>query len=880
MFPRRPGHLIPWVLLIIVGCSGGSNGNLGCGGCITPILGGFPAAERQIEGMSVKISEKGLRFAESQVAAIIQQVGQSTGGLNFAIPCTQQSPAIVSGFNALVTACDLDGDAKCTAFDDASWNRSDYPLDKCSASATVTGSKFTPSQLTPDGDILVKFELQLKVRTGEIPLTVGLSTILGSVCGMFCKAEYDSALNPPEFIPITANIELTLDGTRGDILSYNVTGIDDISKKIDTAELGIDSISSTCNALNFTCDILNNDLVKQLIFQSLQGTVNDRIRDTIDGARCVQCESGTHACPGASTCKSGLGVCYYDYNKRTCPTVQLGIEGRARVGDTLASFGGDPNAALDIYAVAGGKSTTNTPSSRVQNGGIQVGMMGGTRAPSPAACVRTGTWTPRDQPAQVDFDAEVGMPGPGSNLGDYMAGLAVSDNFIDKAMFSAWQAGLLCLNVTTETVSQLSSGLVSSVLPGLNVVTHNQDVPMLLALRPTVAPEVKIGRGKVNPTDKDSLLTLNLKDTDLDFYAFVEERYVRLFTTRVDISFPLDLDFDPAMGTITPVIGDLNMAITKVKALNNEMKIAKDAEIEALIPTLVGVAGSQLGNAIPPISLPSIMGFSLNVLGARGSVPGAVGGGYQHLALFATLQAGAPQMARADTAASLVESFVPAAPLDLTSAASQPKAVIEMRGLGLQSLNFPGYEYSARVDGSFWSTWTTSTRLELAAPVLRLEGRHNIEVRSRIRGQAGTADLEPAKVIFTVDYVGPRVKLVESETQVISTVAHDTVSADSELSYRYRVAGADWTSWGAAQTFEVKSLGFQPSLEVEVRDAAGRTTRAIYGMSADELHAGVKIPKKNSSFANSEQGGCTQAGAGAGALLALSMLLARRRSRR
>ena len=102
---RRPNRLLPWALLLVIGCSGGSNGNLGCGsGCIAPIPGGFPVAERQPEGASLKISDKGLRFVESQVATIIQQVGQSTGGLSFALPCSSQNVNLPSIPSSLATA--------------------------------------------------------------------------------------------------------------------------------------------------------------------------------------------------------------------------------------------------------------------------------------------------------------------------------------------------------------------------------------------------------------------------------------------------------------------------------------------------------------------------------------------------------------------------------------------------------------------------------------------------------------------------------------------------------------------------------------------------------------------------------------------------------
>ena len=91
--------------------------------------------------------------------------------------------------------------------------------------------------------------------------------------------------------------------------------------------------------------------------------------------------------------------------------------------------------------------------------------------------------------------------------GVYRAG-KLSFGTLDKALFGAWQAGTLCLNISADNVSLLTSGLVQNVLPGLTAVTHGKEVPMLLALRPTVdsrrllggaaAGEVAIEEGPVD----------------------------------------------------------------------------------------------------------------------------------------------------------------------------------------------------------------------------------------------------------------------------------------------------------------------------------------------------------------------------------------------
>ena len=61
-----------------------------------------------------------------------------------------------------------------------------------------------------------------------------------------------------------------------------------------------------------------------------------------------------------------------------------------------------------------------------------------------------------------------------------------------------------------------------------------------------------------------TLLTLALHELSLDFYAFVAERWMRLFTLTVDIDLPLGLDVTPD-NRLVPIVGDLSGAIANIR---------------------------------------------------------------------------------------------------------------------------------------------------------------------------------------------------------------------------------------------------------------------------------------------------------------------------
>jgi hypothetical protein len=475
-------------------------------------------------------------------------------------------------------------------------------------------------------------------------------------------------------------------------------------------------------------------------------------------------------------------------------------------------------------------------------------------------------------PAPIDFDAAAQDPGL-PPISSYHLGLGVSGPFINKTMYDVYSTGTLCLNVDSSVSTFLSSSLFAAFLPSLGLLTHGKDAPLMIALRPKYAPEVRIGKGSTKVENgaevpDDPLLTISMKEVQLDFYLFIEERFVRLFSLQTDLSLPLSLKFDPVAGTVQPILAGLDSALTNTQAQNSELLAEDPRELANLLPKLIGLVQPILGSALQPIALPEFNGLKIQIDSARGAVPSVSGDGYQHLALFAQLAAGAPLASRVDTQAHLVETIIPSLE-DVRLNRAFPKAIVAARGLGLQSKNFQGYEYSYRIDHGLWTPFTKQSQFEVSSPILGLQGQHQVEVIARQLGDATTEDDSPVVLPIVVDFEAPKVRFeVDATTHLIRTVAHDAVWASDHLTYRYRTGNGSWSSPGAALEYTEAEL--KDGLDVEVTDGSGQVSTAHYGEK-------IIIPQKRA--AQAAAGGCSQTTAPALALVLAALWLARRAKR-
>lgn len=864
---RRARATLTWLILIALGCgdTGGGLGCDGCGGC-APIPGGFKG-QKANNAITAKVSSHTFRYLEQNITPLIQQFLGT--GLSFDIPCMQA--AEIAGSKAYV--CDLRKN-QCASDDPAA-----RAAGACRADAEIRSVAINPVT-NAQGNAEVKVVLRLYVKTGRIPVRVP-----AVICDVECNVSFDSARGSVKELPIDVTLKMEISPDWGNILAVDVAGLD-LVNAIEDDDIRFQSGSGFCS---FVCGIADVGFIKGFLLDFLKGPIDEQVRTMVDSFRCRACgEPGPNQCPTSvrgtkSECRMDGNDPMYCWVKATqqCVPTLFGVEGRVDAGELLADFGGLPGTLLDVYAVAGGRSSDGKPAVREDKGGLVIGVMGGSGAPVPSKCVPTQPWMPRSEPRIVDYDKEAAA----ANLPAYKVGLTVSDNFIDRTLHDAYSAGALCIGIDGSAIDLLSSGLFSTFLPSLGVLTQGRDVPLLIALRPRNPPQVRIGKGttrtdaggKVVPDDP--LLTVTMNELNLDFYAFIEERYARLFTLTTNVKLPIALEFKTQNGvtSVLPVLGGLDTLLVGTTAGNSEMLAEDPQALADLIGSLIGLMEPVLAGALKPIDLPEMQGFKLKIPpeGVRGVNPAI--DGFEHLGIFADLEIGVPFSHSLRTEARLVEAYVPSKAELLGPGRASPRVVVEARAEGLRPVGFRGYEYSWRLHGGLWSPWIQSDRFEIASPVLRLQGRHEIEVRAREVGMPDSTSAEPAALTFRVDYDAPTVKLVEDEEAgLVRTEARDRLSADDELEFAYRVAGGAWSGYGPARAFRIEELGLDPSLEVRVRDPAGHEASAWWGVPGDQLLRGRFAP---AAAAPREDFGCGSAGAPLLGVLGLLALAGRRRSR-
>lgn len=196
---------------------------------------------------------------------------------------------------------------------------------------------------------------------------------------------------------------------------------------------------------------------------------------------------------------------------------------------------------------------------------------------------------------------------PGTVSDSYMVGATLSDDIINLLLFNVYAAGMLCLtidgndeNIAPELKDFLNlsafAGLLSSFGIDLfnsvldanrdgEITDEESDVPIAFDVKPLQAPYV------VLPDDGETIQIV-VPDLVLDFYLWLENRPVRAFSLLLDVTGDIvinNLDFsaDPFY--------DIEIGATgSARILFNELFPGQNEQVESLISTVIGMAGSLI----------------------------------------------------------------------------------------------------------------------------------------------------------------------------------------------------------------------------------------------------------------------------------------------
>ncbi|MDP1821976.1 MAG: hypothetical protein Q8L48_01995 [Archangium sp.] len=806
-------------MLAALGCSGTGSG------CST--LTPYPAGTRYMgpkndNAINIRLSASGINYLNSNWQTLIGAFAPG-GTLGLPIGCMAQNIAVVG--DVLIAdqggaGCNAEG---CGQMDGVCDNK-DVPAN---VQVQLTGFSLAPR--APD---LLDATIQLSINTGN--LYVDTADRSHGACAWLspakCSITFNTAAAAPADNRLRATVKFTIDTRFDKLLAFNVQGFSGTEicgasgaspkpQCLDPADL---SFNGRNNCGDVYCGIADWDPLKQIVLQLISAPLQTQIRNAIGGQTCWPCMSNTD-CPRttdgtntASTCDSGTKVCM---SGATCVPRFLGVEGTMSMGALLGSFGAPADAQMELSLAAG--------ASVVMDQGMSFGTRVGIQPTTISACVPPQAAPPMTMVAFPDFDGEA-TPNSG-----YHVGLGISSNFLNAAFWSAQQSGALCLNLSSDNVGLINTGLFKTFLPSLGKLAtrDGKDAPMMVVLRPARPPTVVVGEGTYDPVTKKPikpLLMITLPDLSIDFYAMLDDRYARLFTLTADISLPISLIFE-GCDKVTPALGDLRSLITNIRTGNAEI-LAEDPQVLAdLVPAVIGLAEPALAGGLSGFALPALGSFKLKVNEVKGLGRIAGSEAYNHLGLYAQLLPlnGMCAFSAPQVSASLKASRMPKAE-DMRlqgRALPWPEAVLDVRTLGTSG----SAEFSFKIDDGLWTDFRPVEGHELLVshPRFLLQGQHVIHVRARI-AEDPHAISASRDVGFKVDWEAPEITLTaDPTTDRLLVSARDVLSAD-RLEFAYRVGEGEASAFGAPREISLSAVEQQGGVTVLVRDEFGNVGQATY----------------------------------------------------
>jgi hypothetical protein len=691
-FRRVDWFVVIVAILIAGGCGGG-----GCSGCgISPIPGGFSFAKRTSNAGQVRVSTSGIAKITADPAALLGPLlGTGSGG-------TIEFPAPVSCSGTKI-CCDDNGNAipNCG------------PID---IDLTQMPGDAARLALTPNGTSALNVQILARVKTVH-PLAVTLS-FLGLPIHCTIAIDTTKVASPPD-MKVNTVVTFSQDANSVTAIAASGTAI----SQLDSGDLVYGG--------DFECGI-GAIIPVSTITDQLVGP----IESAINSATCKKCDP-TITCGTGATCTSG--TCTFSNGK--CEQ-ELGIDGRMAGSALFGSLSPGTTGGLDLYEVAGGYSLTNE-----NGGGISLGLLGGMQAGG----------TPRDQCGPVSPDVTIL---PAAARSNYFAGntrpddnsafdvaIGLHKSQLAELATGGYNGGLFCLTIGHNTVAQLTTDTIGLLSRSLGKLVETNS-PMAIGLRPQSAPTIGLGTNTfttsgMTRTLTDPLLDIKFTGMEIDFFAQINDQYIRVFTVVSDVHLPVGLDVG-ANGTLTPVLGDVSAAFTNVSVKNSDAVTETPADLAALFPTLLNLVLPQLSGGLSPISLPKLGGLELSVVGLTAVDDKDADGVGDYLGIFANLVPAAMAREHVKTTFDIASVEEPDAAIAKSPAkwrgARGPAVTLS---LGAVAETRP-LEFQIRVDEGSWTAWSPNPRPVLQPQSFWLPGVHEIEARARLVGDPNSADPVPA----------------------------------------------------------------------------------------------------------------------------------------
>ena len=834
------------VVLIVAGCSGGGCG--GCTGCgITPLPQGFPTEARIENAGSVRLTQSGIGFLQNNLGTLAQSLvgGMGSNGL-ITFPIDESSSEV----DLFITTCTI---TVCKGGPDEGANPP-----KCVAEIDLGNADLT---ITPTGPHHIVISGPLPLRLRNLPIegcaTNNHITITGNAG---CKDE------PQNFAEINLNVPISIE------IDANPAHSRHGYSKVVIGDIGIDE-GALKNSVEICGGgiggILNIGFIKDLVFDQFAGPLVGTLQGTLDEQLCQKANPELNPpCPDGSTNQGG--TCKYADGE--CVSIMLGTDGNIDLSSFLSSISPGTKGGLDFLFAAGGESGSPPWGNlNPKDGGATLGMFGGALPKPQSTCVKLANMDP---PQGIPIPDEItnntvggwpaGLPGP-------HVGIALNERFFNYALAGMYDSGLICIGIGGEQLNfgaiSFNSDLFGTFLGAKSVKElglQNESQSLALVVRPGAPPTAVFGNG--TNLETDPLIRIGVKSLSIDFYVWSLDRFIRFMTYTVDVDLPLNLSSTPE--GLVPVLEKINL--NNATVTNNSLLEEDPAKIAASLTDLVGSQlGSLLGGALPAVNLNdslASLGITLNIpetVEGQGS-PGLrklSKGSDNYLGIFASFGlAAVPPPPPVETKAEITSRTVDPAGLYVKTWTADNGPMVRIALSSPDDDGARAIEYQLRVNGGFWKPWTTKRSVDLSDGAFRIQGKHKVEVRSRVVGQPGTLDETPVVLDVTIDAIAPSIKVKETAPGKAEILVKDAVSEIETVLVRYRIDGGSWSEWLSASDLPVLDVEDADEVEVEAKDEEG-----LVGTAAQAIR-GKAIPSADGGC------GCTVAGGDSGGGKALGLL--------
>jgi MYXO-CTERM domain-containing protein len=382
--------------------------------------------------------------------------------------------------------------------------------------------------------------------------------------------------------------------------------------------------------------------------------------------------------------------------------------------------------------------------------------------------------------------------------------MGLSQTMLDLAGHHAVTSGAMCLGVGTSFIKQLNVSTIGILVPSLaDLASDSGNDPLLLVTRPQRALDFTIG----DNTASSPALTIGISHLEVDFYAFLFERYIRAFTLDLTLNVGVNLTFMPAANgmpaTVQPMLTGLSASSVQLKVLNSEFVKETPQHLEMVLPSVFDLVTPLLGN-LPPINVPTFAGFSLDNLAIRHVTTSQD----DFLALTASLGPGsfARELAQHDSFAAQAVADLDAGIGPVAAASTGSARLVnvhtpvpeKIRGALLQqkdgelpSVTFDTDRYDSRgrelewswnINGGLWRPFTTASPLVISDRAFAWQGKYTIGLMSRVKGDYKTTTLGGTFPVV-IDSVGPKVftDKVKVDGDQISVPVWDAISGHNVM---------------------------------------------------------------------------------------------------